>query len=267
MTPDAETRVFALLGRPVGHSLSPAMHNAAFRALGINAVYVALDCAAPEVPGLMRALARSGGGNVTVPHKGVAGSVAAESATGAADPCNTFWGDPSDGSLRVANTDPEGVLHALARLGVETARWLVVGTGGSAHGVLLAARRAGAAIAVRSRQPERADEFRREAASLGVPVVQPEACDLVINATPLGLAAGDPLPLPLADAPSARAVLDLVYARGTTPLVQQARARGLPAADGREVLVGQGAAAFRCWFPRHDPPVELMRAMVRDALG
>jgi len=90
---------------------------------------------------------------------------------------------------------------------------------------------------------------------------------VVVNATPLGLASSDPAPLSLADAPLARVVLDLVYARGETALVRGARAAGLRAADGREVLVGQGAAAFRHWFPDTPPPIEVMRAAVRDGLA
>lgn len=254
------TRVLAVLGRPVAHSLSPAMHNAAFRALGLDAVYVALDCAAESVAPLMTALAAAGGGgNVTVPHKG-----AAAAAAGLAGACNTFWGEA--GQLRGANTDPDGILHALARLGCREGRWLVVGTGGSAHGVVEAAHRAGARLAVRSRSADRASALMDQAARAGVMLVGPAECDVIINTTPLGLAPNDPLPLSLADCPEARTVLDLVYARGGTPLVRAARTLGLAAEDGREVLLGQGAAAFGHWFPGVPAPVEVMRAAIRAGL-
>jgi shikimate 5-dehydrogenase len=75
------------------------------------------------------------------------------------------------------------------------------------------------------------------------------------------------MPLSLPEAPGARTVLDLVYARGGTPLVRAARAIGLAAADGREVLLGQGIASFRRWFPEVDPPAEIMRAALRAALA
>jgi len=254
------TRVLAVLGRPVGHSLSPAMHNAAFRALGLDAVYVALDCAAESVPPLMAALAAAGGGgNVTVPHKAVAATAA-----GLPGACNTFWGE--EGRLQGANTDPDGILHALARLDAREGRWLVIGTGGSAHGVVEAARRAGARLAVRSRSADRASALMDHAARAGVRLVGPAECDVVINATPLGLQPADPLPLSLADVPGARTVLDLIYARGGTPLVRAARTLGLAAEDGREVLLGQGAAAFAHWFPGVPAPVEVMRAAIRAAL-
>jgi shikimate dehydrogenase len=145
--------------------------------------------------------------------------------------------------------------------------WLVVGTGGSAQGVLVAAAAAGAAIAVQSRSGERAQAFSRLAAESGVALIDPAECDVVVNATPLGMHADDPSPISLATLPRAKAVLDLVYRRGETALVRAARALGLPAADGREVLLGQGAAAFRCWFPDREPPMDLMRAALRDHLG
>jgi shikimate dehydrogenase len=91
-------------------------------------------------------------------------------------------------------------------------------------------------------------------------------CEVLINTTPLGLNTGDHLPLALDDAPRARVALDLVYHRGETAWVRQMRQEGLRSADGRVVLVSQGAAAFRCWFPDEEPPVEVMTAAVNDGL-
>lgn len=260
------TRIYALLGRPVAHSLSPAMHNAAFRALGIDAAYVALDCASPAVGSLMHALADAGGGgNVTVPHKPVAAAALDSGPAAGTGACNTFWGGA--GMLAGDNTDPDGIQHALARMGADCSRWLIVGTGGSAQGCVQAARRLGASIAIRSRSAERAGAVTRAAAAQGVGIVEPGECDLVINATPLGLKASDPMPLSLQEAPGVRAVLDLVYIRNGTALVRAAQAIGLVAADGREVLLGQGVGSFRCWFPEIDPPVDLMRAALRAGLA
>jgi shikimate dehydrogenase len=242
------------------------MHNAAFRALGIDAVYTALDCAPAHVEPLMHALADAGGGgNVTIPHKPVAAAALDRGPAIGTGACNTFWGEA--GMLLGDNTDPDGVQYALAGLGGEWSRWLILGTGGSARGCLEAARREGAAVAIRSRNPERATAFAARAAEIGLDVVDASECDLIVNATPLGLAASDPMPLSLPEAPGARTVLDLVYARGGTPLVRAARAIGLAAADGREVLLGQGIASFRRWFPEVDPPAEIMRAALRAALA
>jgi shikimate dehydrogenase len=258
----ARTRVFALLGDPVAHSVSPPMHNAAFAVLGLEAVYVALRVGASRLEPTMRALAEAGGGgNVTVPHK--------EAAARALDPpspaLNTFWG--ADGRLLGASTDAAGILAGLDRLEAPATTWLVVGTGGSSLAVLQAARERGARVAVRSRSAERAGAFRARMREAGVAEADPAGCEVVINATPLGLGAEDPLPLEPDQAAGARWGLDLVYAPGETRWVRELRRRGLQALDGREVLVGQGAAALTLWFPGVDPPREVMRAVVRMALG
>jgi shikimate dehydrogenase len=244
------------------------MHNAAFRMLGIDAVYVALHCTADDVPSVMRVLVREGGGgNVTVPHKATAARAVSRPSelVGRLGACNTFWGE--DGGLAGDNTDVAGVLSALEWLAVPEGPWLVVGTGGSARAVAAAAVAAGARLAVRSRDADRAQEFLGWATSIGVTPASAEECVACINATPLGLAAGDGLPLGCDDVPSARVALDLVYAPGETPWVQACRERGLRAADGREMLVAQGAAAFERWFPSKRAPVEVMRAAVHGQLG
>ncbi|MFZ5625669.1 MAG: shikimate dehydrogenase family protein [Gemmatimonadota bacterium] len=261
------SRLIVLLGNPVGHSLSPAMQNAAFRVLGLDAVYAPLCCAAEDVPAAMDLLVRAGGGgNVTVPHKSVAAAHLAESSTRvmALGACNTFW--PGDLGPAGDNTDVDGVLEALHSVDAPGSAWLVVGTGGSARAVVAAAAERGAALAVRSRDPERQRAFAAFAASLGVPRADPAACEVVINATPLGLGPRDPLPLAPEEAPAAVAALDLVYARGETPWVRAMRARGCRAADGRGVLVAQGASSLERWFPGVRAPVEVMRAAVNDAL-
>lgn len=261
------TRVFALLGNPVAHSLSPAMQNAAFRVLGLDAVYVPMPCSAEHVPVLMTAFAAAGGGgNVTVPHKTVAAHAIAHpnervEALGA---CNTFWWE--DEALAGDCTDVEGVRAALGALRVEAEVWLVIGTGGSARAVAEAARLAGARLAVASRDPARATAFLAWAGARGVGVASAEEATLVVNATPLGMNADDPLPSRPAATPAAVAILDLVYRRGETAWVRAQRQAGRRAADGREVLLAQGAAAFSRWFPRHTPPLDVMRAALHAAL-
>jgi shikimate dehydrogenase len=264
------TRVFALLGDPVAHSLSPAMHNAAFRVLGLPAVYVPLRCAAAaaaaDVPALIGALSRAGGGgNVTVPYKDLAAraldrpSVLVER-LGA---CNAFWGD-ADGSCVGDNTDVAGLLAALDALAAPAA-WLVLGTGGGARAVVGAALERGVALAVSSRSEERRRAFESWARDQGVRLTEPAECGTVINATPLGLGAGDPLPLSVPP-PCAVAALDMVYGRGETAWTRAMCAAGLRAADGRAMLVAQGAASLERWFPGVRAPVEVMRAAVNDHL-
>lgn len=262
------TRTFALLGDPVAHSLSPVMQNAAFRVLGIDAVYIALKCAAEQVAALATELAAvGGGGNATIPHKGVLAaaltrpSAVVTSLAGA----NTFWCE--GGALAGDNTDVAGVLDALALLEAPGSAWLVIGTGGSARAVAAAAAERGAGLAVRSRDPARAARFNEWATSIGVRAVDPAECEVLINATPLGLQGGDALPVLPRDHPRARWALDLVYAAGTTPWVRAAVRGGLRALDGREVLIGQGRRALERWFPSVRAPVDVMRAAVQRALA
>jgi shikimate dehydrogenase len=264
---DGKTRVFAILGDPVAHSLSPAMQNAAFRALGLDAVYVALRTTPTDVPDLIRALARAGGGgNVTVPHKEIAAR-ALERPSGRVEAlaaCNTFWGE--HGHSVGDNTDVDGVLEALDRLEAPTTAWLLAGTGGGARATVAAAAVRGVRIAVRSRDAERRQRFEAWAVAQGVAVVPAAKCEVLINTTPLGLNPGDHLPLALDEAPGARVAFDMVYHRGETAWIRLMRQEGLRAADGRAMLVAQGAAAFRRWFPDEEPPTEIMRASVNDAL-
>lgn len=265
----ARTRVFAILGDPVTHSLSPAMHNAAFAALGLDAVYVALREDASAVAQLMRALAgNGGGGNVTIPHKTVAAKAVDSMRGPTPDACNTFWAE--EGRLVGDNTDVVGVRDTLVALGAgkaNPARWLVIGTGGSARAVAQAAADLGAGLAVRSRSPERATSFLESVRGLGVMQAEPGECQVIIHCTPAGLAPDDTLPVSPKELPAAKWALDLVYAPGETGWVKAMRAAGCTASDGREVLLRQGAAALERWFPGLRAPVEVMRAAVRDALG
>jgi shikimate dehydrogenase len=263
---NGSTRVFAILGDPVAHSLSPAMHNAAFRVLGLPAVYVALRCPPGHVAGLIRALSHAGGGgNVTVPHKEVAAESVdrPEPAVERLGACNTFWGD--DGATVGDNTDVPGLLAALDDLEPPPGPWLVIGTGGAARAVVGAARERGAAVAVASRSADRRRRIEDWARGIEVAVGPPESCTTIVNTTPLGLTRGDPLPL--ATPPEGATVaLDMVYTRGETPWIRAMRAAGLRGADGRSMLVAQGAAALERWFPGVRAPVEVMRAAVDAGL-
>jgi shikimate dehydrogenase len=271
--PTAATRLFALLGDPISHSLSPNFQNAALRALGLDGVYVALRCTPDELPGLLRGIARAGGGgNVTVPHKALAAATVerpsdAVRRTGA---CNAYWME--DGAVHGDNTDVAGVLDAVrAVLGRPPAgaRVLLLGAGGAASAAVCALADAGAGrIVIANRTRERAEALAERFRAPGVRIdvvgsvdeVADDRFDLAINSTSLGLKPADPLPLdPDGPGPQIGAALDLVYSPAETRWVHAMRARGLPAADGKEMLVGQGAAAFRRWWGV-EPPLEVMRA-------
>ena len=157
----ASTRLLAVIGDPVTHSLSPAMHNAAIRALGLDAVYVAIRTPAAALPPLLAALGAVGGaGNVTVPHKEAVERCLARKTDLCArvGACNTFWTE--QGELVGDNTDVAGVLAGLKHLGVDGAgRWLLVGTGGAARAVAVAAAELHAEVHVLSRDAARAQRF------------------------------------------------------------------------------------------------------------
>jgi shikimate dehydrogenase len=277
--PTPRTRVFALLGDPVAHSRSPAFQNAALRAAALDGVYVALRCDPADVAGLLRGLALAGGGgNVTVPHKerafaAVERRTEVAEATGAV---NTYWGE--GGEVWGDNTDVAGMRAAVAALlggPAAGARVLLLGAGGSARAVVHALGLDGAdEVCVRNRSPERAAALAsRTAVGPRLRVLAPgddlggERFDLAVNATSLGLKPGDALPLDPASpgAPAVGAALDLVYAPGgETPWVRAMRARGVPAADGTEMLLRQGAAAFARWWGR-EPDTDVMRAALAGA--
>jgi len=270
----ADTRLLGVIGDPVVHSLSPSMHNAAIHVLGLDAVYVALPTPATAVATVLGTLAAIGGaGNVTLPHKEAVERCIARKTELCArvGACNTFWTE--HGALVGDNTDVAGILAALRQLGVDGGgSWLVIGTGGAARAVAVAAAEVKAEVHVLSRDAARASEFAEWARGRGVraaPARGTLELDIAINATPRGLKDTDPLPLDPESASRLRgkAALDLTYAPGGTRWVRTLRAAGVRAEDGREVLVQQGGAAFERFFPDQTAPLDVMRAAVQRALG
>ena len=270
----AASRVFALLGDPVHHSLSPEIQNAAMAAAGVDGVYVALPTSEENLAGLMRGLARGGGGgNVTLPHKEKAARFldrpnSTVRRTGA---CNTFWAE-DDGTVVGDNTDVEGCRRAVAlflRGSPAGARVLMLGAGGAARAALVALLDDGVdEVRILNRSVERARAVSRRIGGERVRVVPSvadvagEEFDLVVNATRLGLDADDPLPLDLDVPGRVGAVFDLVYGEDGTPFVRAAQARGIRATDGIEMLIQQGAAAFERWWGR-EAPLDAMREAFR----
>ena len=272
----ARTRVFALVGDPVSHSLSPVIQNAALRDLGLDGVYVAVRAGTEEMVGLMRGLSRAGGGgNITLPHKEKAATVVespkpAVRRTGA---CNTFWLE--DGRIHGDNTDVEGFARALRVFQGPTrrvGRVLVLGAGGAARACLVALMDEGAQeVHLLNRTRDRARAVARRIGGERVRVldnprgVEGAAYDLVLNTTRLGLDPGDPLPLDLDLLDRVGGVMDLVYGREETPFVKSARERGIRATDGSEMLLQQGAVAFQLWWGV-EPSLDAMRAALEAHL-
>lgn len=261
---------YAVLGDPVTHSLSPTIQNAAFHAAGRRARYVARRVSAQECGPAMRTLAlNGGGGNVTVPHKERVLSFLdrrspAVSGTGA---CNTFWA--ADGRVWGDNTDVEGFLGTWD--GTVAESWgpleaLVLGAGGAARAVVFALLQASRVSRVllwnrtRARAAALALHFSDNRIS-PVQVWRGLSVDVVVNATSVGLhGRGTPLDLTaLGRAP--KRVIDLVYGRKPTPLCLRALQLGIPAVDGREMLVRQAEAAYARWFGEPPPRGVMARAL------
>jgi shikimate dehydrogenase len=261
------TRLAGVIGWPVEHSRSPQMHNAAYAALGMDWAYVAMPVEPARLEQALRGAAALGfaGLNVTIPHKQATAAICAELSPEArrADSANTVL-MLDGGRLRGETTDGQGMLDAIGVLPGPGA--LVLGAGGAARAAVAALAGAGLAVTVSARRREAAERLAQE---LGATTTDWPACDapeLIVNATPLGQA-GEAAQLPLdAGLLDGRVVCDLAY-RGDgaeTGLIASARERGARAVDGLEVLVGQGALAFRL-ITGAEPPIEIMRAAVRNA--
>lgn len=263
------TRTVGVIGWPVTLSLSPAIHNAAFGALGMDWIYVSLPVPPGSLPEALAGLRATGfaGANVTMPHKTEAAELA-DSLSEEAErlrAVNTLVVGP--GSIAGHNTDAPGFERFLRRdAGFDPAgrAALIYGAGGAARACALALVRAGLGrLTVAVREPGRASELLATVEGLGsTPQVIPWGgvdavrADLVVNATPVG-AWGDLLPLPPLDV--GMLVVDLLYRPTVTPLQQAARAAGATAFGGLGLLLHQAALSFELWTGRL-PPLSVMSA-------
>jgi shikimate dehydrogenase len=278
LTISAETRVLAVLGHPIAHSLSPVMHNAALQAQGVDAVYLAFDVEPGDLPSALRGLRALGfwGANVTLPHKERAAEL-----VDTLDPLAARLGAVNtivnaNGLLSGHNTDVTGFTQALEMVrseGAAGARCLVVGAGGAARAVLAALDAGGAAdIRLYSRTAARAESlcqmtrewegtFCEAIEASGLARAAAEA-DIIVNATPVGLGLSvkeSAIPVDILD--SHHVVVDLVYGLQPTFLVTEAIARGAVAVDGMEMLLSQAASSYRLWTGK-EAPLDVMRASV-----
>jgi shikimate dehydrogenase len=265
------TRVVAVIGDPVRHSLSPAIHNAAFAALGLDLVYVAFPVAAGRAVEAVEAvrLLDLVGLSVTMPHKAaVAASV--DRCTPAARRLGAVNCVFRDGAHLVGdNTDGPGFLDAFIEAtgrSVDGARVAVLGAGGAARAVIEAIGDAGAADVVvvnRSAEPAARAAALAPVGRVGGPG-DVTAADVVVNATSVGMAGGpapEGSPVDPEVLREGQIVCDLVYQPRCTPLLAAARDRGLTTVGGVGMLVHQAARAFEAWTG-HRAPLAVMRAVV-----
>jgi shikimate dehydrogenase len=265
-------RRLAVLGKPISHSRSPAIHNAAFAALGISEKwsYEAIEVAPEDFESRVRAMPGEGfvGANVTVPHKGAALQIADQRSEVAREvgAANTLSFD--DGTVRADNTDAGGLLAALPG-STAGKRALVLGAGGAGRAAVWALRREGAEVHIWNRTAERAAALATDLGGLALHAGDERLAtgdfDLIVNATSVGLRGEDAfaeLPLQRDSLHGEQTLVDFVYGDAETALVSAARTAGAEVVDGLEVLVRQGAASFRIWTGQ-EPPLDAMREAAR----
>jgi shikimate dehydrogenase len=284
---NGHTKLVGLMAWPIGHTLSPAMHNAAFDALGLNWRYLPLPVHPTQVEPAVRGLVAVGfrGCNVTVPHKQavipILDSIAPDAAAfGAVNTIIVARDEDGEATVKGDNTDYQGFVGSLRSEGFEPEgkKVVVVGAGGGARAVVFGLLRAGAKqVLVSDLIPEQVQAL---VASLGDARLQElppttetliesaRAADLLVNATPVGMAPKvdgsiwpDDVPVP-----SHLTVFDLVYTPLETKLLKQVKQAGGCAIAGLDMLVRQGAVSFEMWTGV-EPPIDVMRAACEKGLG
>ncbi|MFO7779422.1 MAG: shikimate dehydrogenase [Nitriliruptoraceae bacterium] len=280
--PTATTRLVVLLGWPARHSLSPALHNAAFRAQGLDLVYLAVPTPPRAVREVVAALGAMEvlGANVTVPHK-QAVLAACDELTEEAHligAVNTLhW---SEAGLIGDNTDARGLLAALASDVAPAPQdgWVLFGTGGAARAAAVAIGRLAGALTVVGRREGAAREVADLAARAGAYDTEvvladdagrlgavTEAARTIVNATPLGMG-GERLPEALMALEPGQVAYDLVYDPAPTPFLIAAQQRGAASHHGLGMLIGQAAVSYERWTGG-PAPRQVMTAAARHALA
>jgi len=264
---DRHTQVYGVIGNPVGHSLSPLLHNSAFVARKQNAVY--LPFLVEDLRDFLKAIPEFGirGFSVTIPHK--------QNILKHLNRCDALAADigavntvtvARDGSLSGSNTDYVGVLRSLEKkLTLAKSRVLIFGAGGSARAAAFALARAGASVAICARRPAAAKELARAVGGESIPrrALRTETFDAILNSTPIGMhpaAAISPL---AASELNCRIVMDLIYRPEQTRLLQLARSKGIATVSGVEMFLAQGIAQYELWMSRRAPESIMRRAILQ----
>ncbi|MGZ4732911.1 MAG: shikimate dehydrogenase [Terriglobales bacterium] len=265
---DQATRVFGVAGNPISHSLSPLLHNAAFRREIVNAVLLPLKTKSVQDLLTLAIELPLAGCAITMPLKTEVLPHLAnmDSLTSRIGACNTLRMG-ADGKLYGFNTDVAGVIRPLERrLRLNGARVAVLGAGGAARAAVFGLVEQGAEVLVVNRTHEHAVTLARQAKakSLKHELLAKQHFDVLINATPCGMA-GTKQALPIAENElNAGLVFDMVYNPLETPLLKLAKSRGLHVISGLEMFVQQGARQFEIWTGKPAPESEMMRVVEHE---
>ncbi|MGB7911756.1 MAG: shikimate dehydrogenase [Desulfobaccales bacterium] len=267
---NGRTKIYGILGRPVAHSLSPEMHNAAFRELKLNAAYVAFPVTdlGKAVAGL-RGLAIQGV-SVTIPFKEEIIPLIDE-----LDPQAALIGAVNtlvnrDGRLVGYNTDSLGALRALqVRTGLSGEHVLILGAGGAARAIAYGVLQEGGRVSIIDLDAPRAAALARDLQAEAIPLSRLDQCPaaILVNATPVGMEPQvEEIPISPQYLGRFRLVMDAVYRPLETKLLKEARARGVAAIDGLQMLIYQATAQFELWTGR-PAPLKTMARAAYQALG
>jgi len=270
-------RLFGVVGRDVSRSLSPVLHCAGYRALGLLDLFLPLSV--PDEEELIEVFTFLGdtlfdriglaahGWAVTTPYKGIAAAAAEMAAPRVrrAEAANTLV--LREAGMAADNTDADGVVASLLSIGIEAqGRTTVVqGTGGAARGAAIGLHLAGADVLLRGRDTERTREY---AEMLGIGALEsgdmpPAKVEILVNATPLGSQPGDASVFNDNEIDGVAAVVDMVYGADETVLMAKARAADIPTADGKTVLAYQAFAQFAAFTTRIPPKEAMLKAIGR----
>lgn len=266
---NGHTKIYGILGRPVTHSLSPAMHNAAFRALGLNAVYVAFPVTdLPEAVAGLRGLDIKGV-SVTIPFKEEIIPLIDELDPRAAriGAVNTLVN--RDGRLVGYNTDWLGALHALkSKTSLTGEHVLLLGAGGASRAIAFSVLEEGGRVTLTDVDAPRAAALARDLQMDAISLDAVNRCPatILVNATPVGMAPKvDAIPINADLLGRYHLVMDIVYQPLETRLLREAKARGAETLDGLQMLIHQATAQFELWTGR-TAPLEVMSRAAYGAL-
>jgi 3-dehydroquinate dehydratase/shikimate dehydrogenase len=278
---NAATNVYAVIGDPIGHSLSPLLHNTAFRSLGINALYLPIRVPRGDLVTFLKQFDTIPvrGYSVTIPHKEAAMNVAEDKHS------EVVWVEAANTLVRgehgytAFNTDYQAALDSLitnlpapgdgSEPTLHSRSVLLLGAGGVARAIAHALHRAGALVTIANRTPERALILKER---VGCRVCEWEArntisCDLLVNCTSVGMHPNvDESPVHASLLKPGMTVFDTVYSPENTLLIREARSRGCTVITGVDMFVRQAALQFRL-FAGREAPLDLMRDVVKRALS
>lgn len=277
-----KTKVCGIIGDPIEHTMSPAMHNAAFRALGLDYAYLPFRVRPEELKNAMAGLKALGiaGLNVTIPHKVAVIPLLDEMdpLAGKMGAVNTIVNE--DGKLTGYNTDAPGFLQALKSNGVEPngKKMVILGAGGAAKGICFILAEAGASLVILNRTVSRAEELAAQMGKFYNEDIKAMAlneanlkealdgADVLVNTTSVGIKPDvDLTPVPAGLLKPDTTVFDIVYNPLETKLLREAKATGARTIDGLDMLVWQGALAFEKWTGRK-APFDVMKQAAVQAL-